>query len=136
MLIIPRGPLGVFLNSTKVQHQIENFSKSADFNELVTVLLNTNMLVSGVIGCFFDNVLPGSAEDRGIFKWREPDESDLESNDENLESIVYGKPISKGSRFWKYVPFCPNFRSKTATVQPVSPPHPSTEANDSVSAEL
>ena len=101
--------------------------------------LISGTLNSGVIGCFFDNVLPGSAEDRGIFKWREPDESDLESSNENLESIVYGKPISKGSQFWKYIPFCPNFRSKTAVVKPVSRPDdldPSIGASDSVSAEL
>ena len=88
-----------------------------------------------MIGCFFDNVLPGSAEDRGIFKWREPDETDLESSDENLESIVYGKPIAKGSRFWKYIPFCPNFREKTAVVKPVISPE-SADTNDSISAEL
>lgn len=30
-----------------------------DIDELLEVLLSTSMFTSGILGCFFDNVLPG-----------------------------------------------------------------------------
>ena len=39
----------ILTSPVPIQHHIVNLPKSEDFNELVTVLLNTNMLVSGWI---------------------------------------------------------------------------------------
>ncbi|XP_046558665.1 solute carrier family 23 member 2-like isoform X1 [Haliotis rubra] len=44
---------------------------SADFDQVLTVLLSTPMFVAGFTGCFLDNLVPGTEEERGIEKWRQ-----------------------------------------------------------------
>lgn len=40
-------------------------TKSEEFNELASVLLSTNMFVGGFFAVLFDNLLPGTPEERG-----------------------------------------------------------------------
>ena len=42
-------------------------TKSDEFNELASVLLSTNMFVGGFFAVLFDNLLPGTPEERGKF---------------------------------------------------------------------
>lgn len=80
-----------------------------DIDELLEVLLSTSMFTSGILGCFFDNVLPGSIEDRGIIAWREEPEDD--GSLDEMVNDVYLHPFVRGHRYWKWMPFMPNARA-------------------------
>ena len=68
-----------------------------DVDELISVLLSTNMFVAGVFACLFDNILPGDPEDRGITKWR----TQADEDNEKVINTVYGKPFRRFHNFFK-----------------------------------
>ncbi|GIX85058.1 hypothetical protein CEXT_789251 [Caerostris extrusa] len=39
-------------------------------DQIIIILLCTNMLVGGLIGFLLDNIIPGTDEERGLLKWR------------------------------------------------------------------
>ncbi|XP_046558675.1 solute carrier family 23 member 2-like isoform X1 [Haliotis rubra] len=41
-----------------------------ELTHILKVLLGTPMLVGGMVGCILDNIAPGTAEERGMLKWR------------------------------------------------------------------
>ncbi|PIK50018.1 putative solute carrier family 23 member 2 [Apostichopus japonicus] len=87
-------------------------TNSEGFNQIATVLLSTNMFVGGVLAAFLDNTIPGSAEDRGLTKWRKMfDEGSSSSRSEILKCYDFpvGMKWVESVRFFKYIPFCPTF---------------------------
>ena len=88
-----------------------------ELDQIITVLLSTNMAVGGLTGFVLDNLLPGTLEERGILKWRNlfSEEDDVKSGKSTkIASIhTYDIPfISKylnKSRFVKYLPFLPYY---------------------------
>ena len=51
--------------------------KSFQVSLYLEVLLSTGMFIGGLCGCVLDNLIPGSAEDRGVHKWRRLQHSSL-----------------------------------------------------------
>ena len=49
-------------------------TNSESFNELVSVLLSTNMFVGGLFAVIFDNLLPATPEDRGKALFQKSDQ--------------------------------------------------------------
>ncbi|XP_001641628.2 solute carrier family 23 member 1 [Nematostella vectensis] len=41
-----------------------------EIDQIITVLLKTSMAVAGITGLFLDNAIPGTPEERGIYRWR------------------------------------------------------------------
>eukprot|EP00794_Sanderia_malayensis_P009722 gene9722-10713_t len=83
-----------------------------ELDQIISVLLSTNMAVGGVTGFVLDNLLPGTAEERGILKWRSLFEE--KAGKGKLASIhTYDLPfISRylnKSPLVKYVPFLPYY---------------------------
>ncbi|KAL8596351.1 hypothetical protein ACOMHN_024311 [Nucella lapillus] len=108
---------------------IDTGSKEAD--QVIKVLLGTAMFVGGVVAFFLDNTVPGTAEERGIIKWRQLTDHTAFAKTDNykgdnsheiadLINRIYGIPfMSKCLRrvkCCKYIPFMPTFAFK-----PVSP---------------
>lgn len=91
-------------------------SGSTEVDQIIKVLLSTNMFVAGFFGCIFDNTVPGTLEERGMIKWRRHEVDDSTTvNSSNSESEVYNLPwfLSSLSRsqFSKFIPFLPYYPS-------------------------
>eukprot|EP00795_Rhopilema_esculentum_P006412 gene6412-11852_t len=85
-------------------------------DQIITVLLSTNMAVGGITGFILDNLLPGTLEERGIHKWRSLFEDDGKgaSNRGRIASIhTYDIPLITQylQKFpaVKYIPFLPYY---------------------------
>ncbi len=67
------------------------------------------MVVGGMFALILDNIIPGSAEERGIIKWRS---LMVEQRKGTMASIhVYDLPfgITNKWTFTKYIPFLPYY---------------------------
>ncbi|XP_002160774.2 solute carrier family 23 member 2 isoform X1 [Hydra vulgaris] len=81
-------------------------------NQVIRVLLMTNMAVGGLTGFVLDNLLPGTSQERGIIKWQNnlmPDGHPV-----TISSIhVYDPPFLTmkfmTSKVCKYIPFLPYY---------------------------
>lgn len=83
-------------------------------DQILTVLLSTNMFVGGLVGFVLDNTIPGTDEERGIIKWRRLDKRDSSFQPDALKTYeipLIQKYLDKWS-ICKYLPFCPNFLFK------------------------
>ncbi|KAL4714910.1 hypothetical protein ACJJTC_014281 [Scirpophaga incertulas] len=76
------------------------------------VLLSTSILVGGIVGCLLDNLIPGSAEERGLAAWAR--QMSLEASGV-VASDTYDFPIGMSLvRRWKwtsYLPFMPTYQA-------------------------
>ena len=81
-----------------------------EINQVISVLLSTSMAIGGLIAFTLDNIIPGTAEERGIRKWR--DLGSESSKASNVASIhVYDLPFGFANK-WKiskYLPFLPHY---------------------------
>ena len=97
---------------------------STEVDQILTVLLSTNMAVGGIIGMVLDNLLPGTPEERGLVAWRQHLSDDHEGASDCASIDVYNLPFgldrlsSKG--FAKYVPFLPYHQGQTLFLGTVS----------------
>ncbi|KAM5169062.1 solute carrier family 23 member 1 [Callospermophilus lateralis] len=90
-----------------------------EIDQILTVLLTTEMFVGGCLAFILDNTVPGSPEERGLIQWK----AGAHANSETSASLKsYDFPIGMGTvkriAFLKYIPVCPVFkgfssRSKT-----------------------
>ncbi|XP_058704345.1 solute carrier family 23 member 1 isoform X3 [Poecile atricapillus] len=82
----------------------------AELDQILTVLLTTEMFVGGTIAFVLDNTIPGTQEERGLVQWKAGAHSDSTSS-ASLRS--YDFPLGMGavrrSRWLRNVPICPLF---------------------------
>ncbi|CAB3260656.1 unnamed protein product [Arctia plantaginis] len=80
---------------------------------VLQVLLSTSILVGGIIGCFLDNLIPGTDEERGLAAWAK--EMSLDALGASDEGDTYDFPVGMSIiRRWewtKYVPFMPTYQA-------------------------
>uniref|UniRef100_A0A8C6TVR0 Solute carrier family 23 member 2 n=1 Tax=Neogobius melanostomus TaxID=47308 RepID=A0A8C6TVR0_9GOBI len=93
----------------KNPHAIDTGANGLD--QVLQILLTTNMFIGGFLGCFLDNTIPGTKRERGILCLETAEE-------ESASSEVYGLPFgisaSLSSHSWlRSVPFCPWDGKKT-----------------------
>lgn len=79
----------------------------------LSVLLGTTILVGGLLGCFLDNIILGTAEERGLIEWA----NEMPLGDANINdgtATDYDFPWGMETlRKWKwtyYVPFLPTYK--------------------------
>jgi len=83
----------------------------AEVDQILRVLLTTEMFVGGSIAFILDNTVPGTHEERGLVQWKagayaNSDESaKLKSYD-----LPFGMGVIKRTHWLKYVPVCPVFK--------------------------
>ena len=75
-------------------------TNSDAFNELASVLLSTNMFVGGLFAVLFDNLLPGTPEERGLTSWQDGGD---DGDDASVVDQVYGAPFKRFNRVFKGV---------------------------------
>ncbi|XP_004430789.1 PREDICTED: solute carrier family 23 member 1-like [Ceratotherium simum simum] len=78
-------------------------------NQVIQVLLTTDMFVGGLLGFLLDNTIPGSPEERGLLAWNQIHE---QSEETTKASEVYSLPCGIGTKFCtssytQYLPFWP-----------------------------
>ncbi|XP_046526215.1 solute carrier family 23 member 1-like isoform X2 [Equus quagga] len=78
-------------------------------DQVILVLLTTDMFVGGFLGFLLDNTIPGSPQERGLLTW---DQIHEESEETAKVSEVYGLPCGIGTKFCtssytRYLPFWP-----------------------------
>src|ERR1700712_5370947 len=61
--------LGLSIPKWVLDHPERIKTGSSSLDQVIYVLLSTSMFVGGAIGCFLDNTIPGTDEERGVSKW-------------------------------------------------------------------
>ncbi|XP_025300842.1 solute carrier family 23 member 1 [Canis lupus baileyi] len=99
-----------------------------EVDQILTVLLTTEMFVGGCLAFILDNTVPGSLEERGLIQWKAGAHANSEMST-SLKSYDFpiGMSIVKRTAFLKYIPICPIFkgfssRSKAQLPVPEDPP--------------
>lgn len=88
------------------------FSGIVELDQIIGVLLKTEMAIGCIVAIILDNALPGTAEERGINKWRQMLDVKRDEIKSPVSIHIYD-PISP--RLWvdknwlKYVPFLPYY---------------------------
>ncbi|XP_060947440.1 solute carrier family 23 member 1-like [Limanda limanda] len=78
-----------------------------ELDQVLLILLTTQMFVGGFLGFFLDNTVPGTKRERGLDKVHLEDTGNtLESED--VYDLPFGITSCLASRSWvRYIPFCP-----------------------------
>ncbi|NWW95148.1 S23A1 protein, partial [Rhynochetos jubatus] len=81
-----------------------------ELDQILTVLLTTEMFVGGTIAFVLDNTIPGTQEERGLVQWKAGAHSDSTAS-ASLRSydFPFGMSAVRRSRWLKRVPICPLF---------------------------
>ncbi|XP_064018334.1 solute carrier family 23 member 1 [Pogoniulus pusillus] len=81
-----------------------------ELDQILTVLLTTEMFVGGTIAFVLDNTIPGTQEERGLVQWKAGAHSDSTSK-ASLRSydFPFGMGAVRGRRWLRRVPICPGF---------------------------
>ncbi|XP_076206327.1 solute carrier family 23 member 1 isoform X3 [Aptenodytes patagonicus] len=81
-----------------------------ELDQILTVLLTTEMFVGGTIAFILDNTIPGTQEERGLVQWKAGAHSDSAAS-ASLRSYDFplGMSAVRRSRWLKHVPICPVF---------------------------
>ncbi|NXV11460.1 S23A1 protein, partial [Cepphus grylle] len=81
-----------------------------ELDQILTVLLTTEMFVGGTIAFVLDNTIPGTAEERGLVQWKAGAHSDsVASASLRSYDFPFGMQAVRRSRWLKRVPICPVF---------------------------
>ncbi|XP_014203487.1 solute carrier family 23 member 2 [Copidosoma floridanum] len=92
-------------------------------DSVLTVLLSTTILVGGFLGCFLDNIIPGTDEERGLDAWAKEMELNFEvAEDEvgglkteyayNTFDLPFGMSVLRRWKWTSYLPFSPTYRPR------------------------
>ncbi|XP_061858520.1 solute carrier family 23 member 1 [Colius striatus] len=81
-----------------------------ELDQILMVLLTTEMFVGGTLAFILDNTIPGTQEERGLVQWKAGAHSDSGSS-ANLSSYDFpvGMSVVRRSRWLRHVPICPVF---------------------------
>ncbi|NXV79918.1 S23A1 protein, partial [Atlantisia rogersi] len=81
-----------------------------ELDQILTVLLTTEMFVGGTIAFVLDNTIPGTQEERGLVQWKAGAHADSTAR-ASLRSydFPFGMSAVRRSRWLKHVPICPVF---------------------------
>ncbi|XP_030637125.1 solute carrier family 23 member 1 [Chanos chanos] len=81
-----------------------------ELDQILTVLLTTEMFVGGFLAFALDNTIPGTKKERGLLGWT----TDDSTTDDSMEASTYNFPIGMGLvrrvDCLRYLPVCPTFR--------------------------
>ncbi|XP_046396215.1 solute carrier family 23 member 1 [Ischnura elegans] len=79
-------------------------------DQMFTVLLSTSMFVAGFIGFVLDNTVPGSAEERGLTKWKEQHDTSTPGSTEKVEkcyNLPFGMELIRRHKILQKFPCLP-----------------------------
>ncbi|XP_036379775.1 solute carrier family 23 member 1 [Megalops cyprinoides] len=81
-----------------------------ELDQILTVLLTTEMFVGGFLAFLLDNTIPGTRKERGLLEWT----AGLSSNTNSVDMRTYDFPVGMSCvqrvRFLRYLPISPSFQ--------------------------
>ncbi|CAN2390243.1 transepithelial L-ascorbic acid transport [Pristimantis euphronides] len=82
-----------------------------ELDQILTVLLTTEMFVGGCIAFILDNTIPGSEKERGLVQWKQGTNatSDTCANLQTYDFPCWMKLVKKVKCF-RWIPICPVFK--------------------------
>lgn len=111
-----------------------------EVDQILTVLLTTEMFVGGCLAFILDNTVPGSPEERGLIQWKAGAHanSDMSASLKSYD-FPFGMGMVKRTAFFRYIPICPVFRGfskRSKTQPPVLEDTPNTTETGSVCTKV
>jgi len=110
------------LNPEKMFDDYETFSESKKealtvVFQIIAVLLKTNMFVAALLGCFLDNTIPGTPEERGVEVWKKVIDPDEDENDDgsagdnklSCYDFPFGMSKIRKIKWLRHFPVSPTF---------------------------
>lgn len=82
-------------------------------DQVITVLLSTSMFVSGALGFFLDNTVPGTPQERGLDKWKavlNHHQNVDESNQSTCYDLPVGMTLIRRMKWTRFVPCLPTYK--------------------------
>uniref|UniRef100_A0A7N6AN55 Solute carrier family 23 member 1 n=1 Tax=Anabas testudineus TaxID=64144 RepID=A0A7N6AN55_ANATE len=76
-----------------------------ELDQILTVLLSTEMFVGGFLAFCLDNTIPGTRQERGLVEWRASSSSSLSSS----YDFPVGMSVVRKIRWLHRFPICPSF---------------------------
>ena len=110
--------LGLSVPKWVLDHPENIRTGSNSVDQVIYVLMSTSMFVGGIIGCFLDNTIPGTDEERGVSKWlpkKDIDNDRRSSSSSSPDSSVYDLPKKVNNlifnvSFLKFIPISPSYK--------------------------
>nr|XP_046266483.1 solute carrier family 23 member 1 isoform X3 [Scatophagus argus] len=78
----------------------------AELDQILTVLLSTEMFVGGFLAFCLDNTIPGSRQERGLVQWK----SSSSSSSSSSYDLPLGMGVIRRTRWLRWFPISPSFR--------------------------
>ncbi|MGH0125803.1 UNVERIFIED_CONTAM: hypothetical protein FKN15_060922 [Acipenser sinensis] len=80
-------------------------------DQILTVLMTTEMFVGGCLAFILDNTIPGTKKERGLLEWKEGAHA---NSDMTVSLQTYDFPVGmscvKRTKCLRFIPICPAFR--------------------------
>ncbi|XP_076606219.1 solute carrier family 23 member 1 [Chaetodon auriga] len=86
----------------------------AELDQILTVLLSTEMFVGGFLAFCLDNTIPGSRQERGLVEWRS-------SSSSSSYDLPLGMGVIRRTRWLRWFPISPSFTGFRASDNPPPP---------------
>uniref|UniRef100_A0A8D3CIN1 Solute carrier family 23 member 1 n=1 Tax=Scophthalmus maximus TaxID=52904 RepID=A0A8D3CIN1_SCOMX len=94
----------------------------AELDQILTVLLSTEMFVGGFLAFCLDNTIPGSRQERGLVEWRSFSSSSSSSSSTfSSYDLPVGMGLIRRIRWLRRFPISPSFRGFRASDDPPIP---------------
>ncbi|XP_060066321.1 solute carrier family 23 member 1-like [Ylistrum balloti] len=100
--------MGILVSHWAEKNPGEINTGSVYYDNIVKTLFSIPGLCGCVLACFLDNTVPGTAKERGITAWHNPDNQD-QKNVYSSGMEVYNPPVPDSWKKWKlmkYLPIC------------------------------
>ncbi|XP_069810350.1 solute carrier family 23 member 1 [Dendropsophus ebraccatus] len=89
-----------------------------ELDQILTVLLTTEMFVGGCIAFFLDNTIPGSEKERGLVQWKQGANANSDTcADLKTYDFPCGMKLVKKVKCFRWLPICPVFKGFKAAAQ-------------------
>uniref|UniRef100_A0AAZ3S9P4 Solute carrier family 23 member 1 n=1 Tax=Oncorhynchus tshawytscha TaxID=74940 RepID=A0AAZ3S9P4_ONCTS len=82
----------------------------AEVDQILTVLLTTEMFVGGFLAFTLDNTIPGTKRERGLLDWKADESMGGSSANMRTYDFPIGMSCVRKVSFLRYLPICPSFR--------------------------
>ncbi|XP_051532732.1 solute carrier family 23 member 1-like [Myxocyprinus asiaticus] len=82
----------------------------AELDQIITVLLTTEMFVGGFIAFVLDNTIPGSRKERGLIEWTDGSSSGADTVTAETYDFPVGMGLVRKVGCLRYMPICPTFQ--------------------------
>ncbi|KAG8579258.1 hypothetical protein GDO81_010778 [Engystomops pustulosus] len=91
-----------------------------ELDQILTVLLTTEMFVGGCIAFFLDNTIPGTEKERGLIQWKKGANANSDTcPDLNSYDFPCGMGLVKKVKFFRWIPICPVFKGFKASTETI-----------------